>query len=193
MLRYDYSLTPYTFKKVTCPLGGPQHGAPSRCLVGLWLCQPLPKRFRCSRDAAGLSDSPAGEWNKDSNVYVARGHSATQISCRTATNGIMEPLSHHPTGTKQITEQVPVRYLALQFSYKTQFGHKSCLLWSVDFLFRLPVGPRAVNTIDKETNGPALRTLTALQSLLKSPLSASVHRSPESGLSAELCLYRCSS
>lgn len=46
----------------------------------------------------------------------------------------------------------------------------------------------AANTIDKETNGPALQTLTALQSLLKSLLSASVHRAPESGLWAELCV-----
>ncbi|AWP09970.1 Hypothetical protein SMAX5B_014679 [Scophthalmus maximus] len=38
---------------------------------------------------------------------------------------------------------------------------------------RLPADLGAVNTIDKEINGPALRPPTALQSLLKSQLSAS--------------------
>ncbi len=89
----------------------------------------------------------------------------------------------------QMTDQLHIWYFSFSVCLKkTQLGHKSCLLWTVDFLFRLPVGPDDVNTIDKETNGSALGTLTALQSLLISLPLASVHRAPESGLSAELCV-----
>ena len=81
----------------------------------------------------------------------------------------------------------PHSILQLFSLVRKQLGHKSCLLWTVDFLFRLPAGPDAVNTIDTKTNGPALWTPAALQSVLKYLLSVSVRRAPESALLKGFC------